>query len=362
MADALVVQQLRKSYGRTVVLDGVDLVVPNGSIAAVLGPSGGGKTTLLRLIAGFDQPDSGVISIDGQVVASPTINVPAERRRVGVVPQEGALFPHLDVAGNVGFGLPRGPQRAERIAEVLELVGLPGVQRKKPHQLSGGQQHRVALARAIAPHPTLVVLDEPFSSLDAGLRAQVREEVLVALQTARTTAIVVTHDQQEALSIADVVAVLLDGTIAQCADPATLYESPATLAVATFVGEATVLDGVVHNGLVRCALGELTMRPGGPTEGPAKVLVRPEQIDIDAAASNTGTGTGTATVVARAFFGHDGMVRVQLADGSSVAARVHAARLPARQSHIALRVNSPVSVFSAEQATSSLTLHLPLRE
>lgn len=345
MADALVVQQLRKSYGRSVVLDGVDLVVPTGSIAAVLGPSGGGKTTLLRLIAGFEQPDSGVISIDGQVVASSTVNVPAERRRVGVVPQEGALFPHLDVAGNVGFGLPRGPQRAQRVAEVLELVGLPGVQRKKPHQLSGGQQHRVALARAIAPHPSLVVLDEPFSSLDAGLRAQVREDVLVALQTTRTTAIVVTHDQQEALSIADLVAVLLDGTIAQCADPATLYESPATLAVGTFVGEATVLDGVVNDGLVHCALGNLPMRPGGPADGPAKVLVRPEQIEIEPTATD-GTSATSATVVSRAFFGHDGVVHLQLADGSSVAARLHAARLPERQSQLALRVTSPVSVFA----------------
>lgn len=338
---ALEVVGVRKSFGRRTVLDGVDLTVRRGEIVAVLGPSGGGKTTLLRLVAGFDRPDDGTIAIAGAPVAGPGVDVPAERRRVGVVPQEGALFPHLDVAGNVGFGLPRGPARAARVEEVLELVGLPGMQRAKPSQLSGGQQHRVALARALAPDPSLVLLDEPFSSLDAGLRAQVRDEVIEALQTANTTAVVVTHDQQEALSMADRVAVLLDGRIAQFADPATLYDDPADLAVATFVGEAVLLDGVVYDGRVRCALGELSVR-NHPADGPATVLVRPEQVEL----CDPEQGV-PGTVATRAFYGHDGAVRVTLESGATVAVRVHATSLPARRAAVGLRVVTPVSAYAA---------------
>jgi len=345
---ALEVRGVRKAFGRTVVLDGVDLIVPAGSITAVLGPSGGGKTTLLRIVAGFDEPDAGEVVLDGKVVAGPHSSLAAELRRVGVVPQEGALFPHLDVAGNVGFGLPKGLASRERIEEVLDLVGLPGSQRSRPHQLSGGQQHRIALARALAPRPTIVVLDEPFSSLDAGLRAQVRDEVILALQAARTTAIVVTHDQQEALSVADQVAVLLDGQIAQSADPQTLYDAPASLDVATFVGEAVVLGGDADGeGRVSCALGTLAVRQAAVTAGVVDVVVRPEQVDVlaPAGASAMLRDTVRGTVVSRSFFGHDGVVRVVLDGGLIVTARLHASHLPAPGDAVELTVNSPVSVF-----------------
>jgi iron(III) transport system ATP-binding protein len=344
---ALEVRGLRKAFGRNVVLDGVDLIVPAGSITAVLGPSGGGKTTLLRIVAGFDEPDAGEVMLDGTVVAGPRGSTRAELRRVGVVPQEGALFPHLDVAGNVGFGLPKGAASRDRIAEVLELVGLQGSQRNRPHQLSGGQQHRVALARALAPRPTLVVLDEPFSSLDAGLRAQVRDEVILALHAVRTTAIVVTHDQQEALSVADQVAVLLDGRFAQCADPHTLYDAPATLGVATFVGEAVVLRGEAdESGRVRCSLGTLTSRHPGAIAGDVDVVVRPEQVVLRVAGTSAGSGVGvTGSVVSRSFFGHDSIVRVALDDGIVVTARLHAAQLPAPGQQVEVSVESPVSVF-----------------
>jgi iron(III) transport system ATP-binding protein len=353
---ALEVSGVRKAFGATVVLDGVDLVVPTGTIAAVLGPSGGGKTTLLRIIAGFDDPDAGEVVLDGRKVAGADVRVPAERRRVGVVPQEGALFPHLDVAHNVAFGLPRGRESYERVAELLELVGLPGLQRSRPHQLSGGQQHRVALARALAPRPHLVVLDEPFSSLDAGLRAQIREEVTSALQSARTTAIVVTHDQQEALSMADQVAVLLGGRIAQCAAPASLYDAPASLAVATFVGDAVVLPGDVNGaGRVQCVLGTLDIRADAGAAGAAgrvDVVLRPEQLEIvpvrATAAAPVGPGAAGVhgTVVSRSYFGHDGLVRVRLSDSTEVTARLHSARLPAPGAPVMLTVNSPVSVFA----------------
>jgi len=343
-APALELRGLTKSFGPRRVLDGVDLTVAHGSVTAILGPSGGGKTTVLRIIAGFEVPDSGTVAIDGVTVAAPTVNLPPERRRVGVVPQEGALFPHLDIAGNVGFGLPRNDDRADRIAEVLDLVGLPGIQRMRPHQLSGGQQHRVALARALAPRPSIVVLDEPFSSLDAGLRAQVREEVLAALQQARTTAIIVTHDQQEAISVADQVAVLLHGRIAQSADPVTLYEEPGSLDLATFVGEAVVLPGEFDGKHVRSGLGVLDVHLGGsrPAVGPVYVVVRPEQIEIGDCEQEVG-----GMVTSRIFYGHDGIVRIRLADGSIVTARVQAARLPAPGSAVAVSVRGPVSVFEA---------------
>lgn len=351
---ALVVSGLRKSFGRHRVLDGVDLTVSAGSVIAVLGPSGGGKTTLLRIVAGFEAPDDGTVVLAGRLVAGAGLSVPPERRKVGVVPQEGALFPHLDVAGNVGFGLPRGGRSAERVAEVLELVGLPGSQRKRPHQLSGGQQHRVALARALAPRPSLVVLDEPFSSLDAGLRAQVRDEVLYALRASGTTAIVVTHDQQEALSVADQVAVLLGGRIAQTADPATLYGSPASLAVATFVGDAVVMPAEIDDGRARCSLGALALCPGAPDRGPATLVIRPEQVELhEPAGRQVGDGrcAVTATVVSSSYFGHDGIVRVRLADGVVVTARLHAGRLPAEGTRVSVGVASPVCAFGrSEQA------------
>lgn len=360
MADhALELAGISKSFGAHRVLDGVDLVVPSGSITAVLGPSGGGKTTLLRIIAGFERADSGTVRLGGRLMSDAadgrSSDVPPERRRIGLVPQEGALFPHLDVGGNVGFGLPRGESSRTRIAEVLELVGLPGTERVRPSELSGGMQQRVALARALAPAPELILLDEPFSSLDAGLRAHLRDDVFETLRAVGATALIVTHDQQEALSVADQVAVLLGGGVAQCADPATLYGAPSRLDVATFVGDAVVLPGTVAGPApgesapaVECALGRLTTRQGCvdgvPAGSAVAVLVRPEQLDLDE--GSTGNGV-LGTVAGRAFFGHDGMIRVALADRTEVTVRLHATKLPSRGDEVTLRVNAAVSAFPA---------------
>jgi iron(III) transport system ATP-binding protein len=346
----LVVRALTKSFGGSPVLRGVDLTVSERTLAAVLGPSGCGKTTLLRIVAGFEAPDSGEVLIGGRIVAGPGVGVPPEHRRVGVVPQEGALFPHLNVADNVGFGLGRRRGRAERVAEMLELVGLAGYGFRMPHELSGGQQQRVALARALAPDPALVLLDEPFNALDTGLRAAVREDVRAALRTAGATAVLVTHDQQEALSMADVVAVLRDGRVVQAAAPAELYVSPGDLAVATFVGEAVLLDAVVRDRVAQCVLGQLRVRPGPDAAADqlhrGTVVIRPEQVLLGP------SGTGVAgRVTGTVFYGHDALVRVAVSGGDAgpveVLARTEGTRFPPEDAEVGLTVVGDVSFFPA---------------
>jgi iron(III) transport system ATP-binding protein len=311
-------------YGSRAVLGGLDLEVPSGAFAAVLGASGSGKTTLLRVLAGFLRPDAGTVRFGGSVVAAAGpdgVFVPPERRRIGIVPQEGALFPHLSVGGNVGFGLPRGSR--SRIAEVLDLVGMPGYERARPHELSGGQQQRVALARALAPRPQVVLLDEPFTSLDAALRTRIRSEVRELLRSLGTTAVLVTHDQDEALSTADLVAVLRAGRIVQSGSPQEVYDNPADLEVARFVGDAVELPAAGDSDRVRCALGEIAVRPraaGHRGGGPATVVLRPEQLLL--AGANGQAGGGAGVVRESAYFGHDCLLRVELADGTRVPVRV----------------------------------------
>ena len=332
---------VHKAFGRNVVLDDVDLAVASGGITAILGPSGGGKTTLLRLVAGFERVDGGTITIQGQVVDEGGRPVPPERRRVGYVPQEGALFPHLSVAANVGFGLPRGRGRAPRVAECLELVGLSGSEGARPHELSGGMQQRVALARALAPGPELVLLDEPFSSLDAGLRAQVRTEVCEALRRAGATGMLVTHDQEEALSLADTVGVLLRGRIAQLADPETVYRNPVDLEVATFVGEAVVVVGHHRSGVVASPLGALPCVSAGLADGEVTVVVRPEQIVL-----SDGPGAVAARLVSRVFHGADAVLELAVEGiAEPVRARVDAWDLPDPAADLSVRVVGPVPAF-----------------
>jgi iron(III) transport system ATP-binding protein len=274
---------LYKAFGAHPVLTGVDLEVPAGSLTAILGPSGSGKTTLLRLLAGFERADAGTISIGDSLVDGPGVYVAPERRRIGYVPQEGSLFPHLTVDANVGFGLAARDRRAGRAASMLEMVGLAGLGRRYPHQLSGGQQQRVALARALAIEPAVVLLDEPFASLDAHLRASVRADVQDIFRRAGTTAVLVTHDQDEALSVADRVAALRDGTIAQYAAPEDLYGRPVDPGLASFVGEANLLEGVLNGAVVKTLLGNLPVDPAAPALGIAgqvTVLIRPEQIEL----------------------------------------------------------------------------------
>ena len=306
---------LHKGFGPNhPVLKGVGLEVPQGTFTAVLGPSGSGKTTLLRALAGFGRPDGGEISIGGRVVDGDGVFVPPSRRGIGYVPQEGSLFPHLDIAANIGFGLPRG-QRKARAAELLELIGLADLGHRYPHQLSGGQQQRVALARALAPNPTLVLMDEPFSSLDAGLRASVRADVRSILRDFQTTAILVTHDQDEALSMADQVVVLRDGVVVQQGAPQQLYDNPADQSLARFVGDANLVVGVLAGEEVRSALGTLPARALDGLGDGARVtaLIRPEQIKV----LPEGDGELVGSVLSCEYFGHDTMLSIT-PDGDGV--------------------------------------------
>jgi iron(III) transport system ATP-binding protein len=312
----LAVAGLYKAFGAHPVLTGVDLAVPAGSLTAILGPSGSGKTTLLRLLAGFERADAGTITIGDMVVDSPKVHVPPERRRIGYVPQEGALFPHLTVGANVAFGLPGRERKNGSVERLLETVGLGGLGKRYPHQLSGGQQQRVALARALAIEPAVVLLDEPFASLDAHLRASVRADVQRIFHAYGTTAILVTHDQDEALSIADRVAVLRDGTIAQCDAPEDLYTRPADPELAAFIGDANLLTGEHVAGSVQTILGLLPLihnEPGFPPAGHVTVLVRPEQIELcpDGSADGSAGREVRGRVVSYGYHGHDAVVRVQ---------------------------------------------------
>jgi iron(III) transport system ATP-binding protein len=299
-------------------VDGLSLVVPEGGLTAVVGPSGCGKTSLLRAIAGFEVPAAGEVWMAGEVVAGPLRWVDPEDRRVGMVFQQGALFPHLTVAGNVGYGLRRRPGARERAAEVLRLVGLEELAGRFPDELSGGQQQRVALARALAPSPRVVLLDEPFASLDAGLRARLREEVREILERAGTTALLVTHDQEEALSIADRVVVMDLGRVIQEGTPDRVYRRPATAQVARFLGDGQLLECEVRGGLARSVLGEAPV--DGP-EGRGFLLVRPEDVEIRPDGRQGDPGV-PGVVARRRFFGHDLVDDVRLdATGETVQVR-----------------------------------------
>ncbi|GAB3113059.1 ABC transporter ATP-binding protein [Streptomyces calidiresistens] len=318
----LSVRGLVKSHGSDgPVLRGLDLHAGAGDLVAVLGPSGCGKTTLLRVIAGFLRADAGTVTVGGRVLTAPGTHVPPERRAVGIVAQEGALFPHLDVARNVAFGLTdlSRAERRRRVAEMLDLVGLAEHGRRMPHELSGGQQQRVSLARALAPRPALVLLDEPFNALDSSLRHGLRADVRAALRAGGATALLVTHDQQEALSVADSVAVVRDGRVVQQDDPRRLYHHPVDARVARFVGDAVVLPGTVEGAAGDRAgtpLGEIRL-PGDASAGPAgpvgpgtpvTVLLRPEQLLL----RPPGTAVG-GTVEDVHFYGHDAVVTVRVA-------------------------------------------------
>ncbi|GAB2911639.1 ABC transporter ATP-binding protein [Rhodococcus aerolatus] len=351
----LVLTDVRKAFGGPPVLDGVDLTVPSGSLTAVLGPSGCGKTTLLRLVAGFDAPDAGTVTLGGRTVAGAGRAVPPQRRRVGYVAQEGALFPHLDVAANITFGLPRAQRgRGARTTELMALVGLePDLAGRLPSELSGGQQQRVALARALGPRPELVLLDEPFSALDAGLRGQTRAAVAAALRAAGATAVLVTHDQDEALSMADQLAVLRDGVVAQVGEPRAVYQAPVDAFCATFVGDAMLLPCTVAGRRARTdMLGELDVAGPVPA-GDALVVLRPEHLEVLPAGAGTGPGSEIAArVTAVDFYGHDAVVHLVVggtgdAAGTTLRARARAGPLPATGDVVGVRVDAPVSCVPA---------------
>jgi iron(III) transport system ATP-binding protein len=352
------VRGVHKAYRAQHVLRGVDLSIEAGTLTAILGASGSGKTTLLRVLAGFERADAGTVTMGDRVVDDGRRHLAPERRRVGYVPQEGALFPHLSVASNVAFGLSRADRRSGRVGELLDIVGLDRLGHRYPHQLSGGQQQRVALARALAINPSIVLLDEPFSSLDAALRASVRTDVVHALRTAGATALLVTHDQDEALSMADRVAVLRDGVIAQIGAPQQLYERPADLDLAGFLGEANVFTGVARGGAVHTPLGTIPLLAessgAGASSGTVVVMVRPEQVRIHPAESDTADAAGTADAAPALaglrghveelhYFGHDTIMAVRPTDGGTlIRVRIAAAEHLAGAKHLA--VGEPVTL------------------
>jgi len=310
-APAIDATGVHKAFGTTEALRDASLTVERGQLVALLGPSGSGKTTMLRVIAGLEVPDRGAVSIGGRPVVGPATWVEPERRHVGMVFQDGALFPHLSVADNVAFGEPA----AGRVEACLALVGLGHRARSYPHELSGGERQRVALARALAPDPEVVLLDEPFAALDASLRTSLREEVAAILRAAGTSALLVTHDQEEALSLADVVVVMRDGAVEQVGSPEALYEHPASRWVAEFIGTAEVLSGEGDGVVVRFALG--TLPAPGSALGAVDVIVRPESLVLSSAEPDAGSGR----VVDRVFYGHDEIVTGALDSGPTVRSR-----------------------------------------
>ncbi len=311
----LQVRKIVAGYEGAPVLRGVSFTVPHGKLAAVLGPSGSGKSTLLRVIAGLNTPIEGAVVVDGTVLSGPRVHVAPENRRIGLVPQDAALFPHLDVLANVGFGLARSQRRGDKARDLLDMVGMADFAYRMPGELSGGQRHRVALARALATEPDVVLLDEPFSALDAALRGEVRSQVRQVLRRAETTAVLVTHDQDEALSMADMVAVVDDGRLIQVGTPAEIYAKPASRWLAQFVGGALVLPGVWKDGTV---VGPLGVVPAHLADGEiahngddVDLVLRPEQLSVGGL--TTGNNPGVIAMVRNvAYFGHDAVVTLDL--------------------------------------------------
>jgi len=324
---------LTKSFGKALAVDSVNLKVEQGSLLAMLGPSGCGKTTLLRLIAGLGTPDKGTIEVNGRMVSGPGLFVPPEKRKVGIVFQDYALFPHLDVSANIAYGLPRNSGRKERIQDMLSLVGLEGSDSKMPHQLSGGEQQRVALARALAPEPEVILLDEPFSSLDADLRNRVRNEVKDILARAGTTVIFVTHDQEEALFMGDLVGVMNFGKLEQVDTPENIFHRPATPFVAQFIGIADFLDGKISGSDIITELGSMHIKEELPDGTTVRVMVRPDFIDIKAAAD------GKGIIVDRVFQGIYYLYSVKLPSGAIIKSLKHHNQHYSINTRILLKMN-----------------------
>ncbi len=343
---AVEVIDVSKRFGTTHVLRSVSLPVAAGTIVSLLGPSGCGKTTLLRTIAGLERPEAGEVRVDGRVLTSSTTWVPPERRRIGMVFQDWALFPHLTVAANVGYGLPRRAPAAD-VDAVLAMVGLDGLGDRMPSTLSGGQQQRVALARALAPRPAVLLLDEPFSNLDTALRVQVRAEVHQLLTRLGVTAVFVTHDQAEAFVLGDEVAVMAGGAIVQQAAPAVLYERPATPWVAQFVGDANLIEGRGEGRRAATVCGPVPLLD--EAHGVVTVLARPEELvvaDVDA---------GTVELVE--YYGHDTVYAVDLDAGPSVRARAGSAPRWRRGDRVTVAHSGrPAVAWPADAAGSADTL------
>ncbi|MER3389193.1 MAG: ABC transporter ATP-binding protein [Microcella sp.] len=370
----LVIDGVSVTHGSTLAVDDVSVRIDSGDLVAVLGPSGCGKTTLLLAIAGLLPVGAGSISIGARELSRPGRTVPAEKRGIGWVPQEASLFPHLSVADNIGFAVPRGrgarrglrgfhsdvvdaaaapaaparSGRAARIAELAELVGLGDLTGRAPNQLSGGQAQRVALARALAPRPELLLLDEPFAALDTQLRVGLRREVAQLLRAQGTTSLLVTHDQEEALTLADTVAVLRDGRLEQFGTPEQIYQHPASDWVASFVGDVVELEGLWRGGRVTCALGavEATAVGFAPTDGDrVRLMLRPEWIVPRPELLAHAAAGADARVAAISYAGHDAMLSCDVVGGPTVRMRMAAVELPQVGDDLRLAVQRPGLAF-----------------
>lgn len=346
--------QLRKivaGYDGAPVLSGISFNVPHGELAAVLGPSGSGKSTLLRVIAGLVRPLEGAVVLDGRVLSGPRVNVAPEKRSVALVPQDAALFPHLDVLANASFGLPRAQRGGARARDLLEMVGMSDFASRMPGELSGGERHRVALARALATDPDVVLLDEPFSALDAALRIDLRAQVKRVLRDAGVTALLVTHDQDEALSMADLVAVVDAGRLVQVGTPAQIYASPSSRWLAKFVGGAMVIPGTWRGGKVEGPLGTIQARlADGNLAADADavdLVVRPEQIRVSGVSEGANSGV-VAMVREVSYFGHDSVVVLDIPGWAEpIEARVLGDHQWERDAEVRVSVRSEAIAFAA---------------
>jgi iron(III) transport system ATP-binding protein len=332
---------IAKSFGSTRAVAGASLRVEQGQLAALVGPSGSGKTTLLRIVAGFEVPDAGTVHVGGRCVAGGSVWEEPDRRRIGMVFQDGALFPHLTVAGNLAFS---GATRA-RVEECLDLVALRARATSYPHELSGGERQRIALARALAADPDVVLLDEPFAALDEGLRASLRREVCAILRQAGASALLVTHNQEEALSLADVVGVMREGRIEQLGAPEEVYRRPTTRWVAEFLGDADVVPGTAGDGVVDSELGRFPADNG--QRGHVNVVVRPEDLSLSPDDAATSADGRAAVVVGRSFFGHDQLVELELDSGLRVRSRTAGSASWRPGDRVLVRVIGPVNVLDA---------------
>jgi iron(III) transport system ATP-binding protein len=339
--DMVHLRALTKRFGAVTAVRQAELCVRRGEFLALLGPSGCGKTTLLRLIAGFERPDAGEVWVEERLVAGRGAWRGPERRRIGFVFQDYALFPHLTVAENVGFGVPRRERRSRR-AEVLGLVGLAGFERRYPYELSGGQQQRIALARALAPSPSLVLLDEPWSNIDPLLRHSMRDELGEILRAAGVTVLLVTHDREEAFSIADRIALMLDGSIVQAGTAEEVYYDPADPWVAAFGGASNLVPGLVEDGLVETLLGRFPVaKNGNAPRGPVQALIRPELLELRP------DPDGSAEVIGREFRGHDVFYRVRVGDGTTVVSQRPSTEVVPLGARVAVRAHeAEVPVYS----------------
>jgi iron(III) transport system ATP-binding protein len=333
---------IRKRFDGHTALEGVSVTIPTGRRAVLFGPSGCGKSTLLRIIAGLEQPDGGSISIAGTTVAEAgRVALKPEARKVGLVFQDLALFPHLTVERNIEFGVRDSAGRDERIREMLALTRLESLKGRLPHELSGGEQQRVAVARALAPAPDLLLLDEPFANLDAALRAQVRLELIELLDRVGTTSIMVTHDREEALSTAEVLLVMSNGRLLQSGPPRGIYETPADPETALLLGEGNLIDCTIEAGHGECCLGRL--EADGRADGPCRLFVRSEHLRMIEPDDSSGRVEGGA------YYGHDSVSSIRFDDGQLIQVRQPHGELPDTGTRVGVRIEGPHVFFDASE-------------